>query len=350
VRKLDRKKPVPGEDIELTIDLMAQQKAASLLEGKRGAIVVMDVSNGDVASALLFAILRSEPLELGPEGFRVEGLDRRLDLSHDEQGYRRVVCAGLHLQDRCGGRRVIRRSNIAQYDILLSRISGGGQQDVSLRKAAWYRKHCGRLEGFLQCVFLPSGVKAGNRHVVQVGIPAWIRQDYGDFPPRRICREPGRAQVEKGCLGRIVVSWRYCQLRHRPRIVQATPMQIARAYAAVANGGFLPMPRLSKGEPILGERIPVNEKVLSVVRQGLEQVVKSCTGRAAGAYGVKVAGKTGTAQTSRYKNDALFVGYAPADSPKYVAVVLLEEGESGGKRVAPLAAEMLAFLLKEKGE
>ena len=61
-------------------------------------------------------------------------------------------------------------------------------------------------------------------------------------------------------------------------------------------------------------KISVDDKVLSVIRKGLEEVVKSGTGRAAGVYGVKVAGKTGTAQTSRDKNDALFVGYAPTDS------------------------------------
>ena len=76
-------------------------------------------------------------------------------------------------------------------------------------------------------------------------------------------------------------------------------------------------------------------------------------GKAGLAFGEVVgliAGKTGTAQTSRNKNDALFVGYAPAASPKYVAVVLLEEGESGGRKVAPLAGEILAFLLNERGE
>lgn len=132
--------------------------------------------------------------------------------------------------------------------------------------------------------------------------------------------------------------------------VLVTPIQLARAYASIANGGFLPKPRLLKTDAVDGEYISVNEEVLSVVRRGLEQVVKAGTGRSAGRYGVEIAGKTGTAQTSRNKNDALFVGYAPAASPKYVAVVLLEEGESGGRKVAPLAGEILAFLLNERGE
>jgi len=350
VRKLDRKKPVPGEDIELTIDLMAQQKAASLLEGKRGAIVVMDVSNGDVAVLYSSPSYDPNPLSWGLRDFEWKALtedstypmmNRAIGGLYAPASTFKIVAAVAGLSEG------VISPNTTFYC--------PGYLEVGNRTFRCVRRHgteniVGALRDSCNVFFFQVGLKLGIDTLSKWAYRLGFGRITGISLPGESAGNLAGRKWKKAVWGE---SWYLGDTANYvigQGFVQATPMQIARAYAAVANGGFLPMPRLSKGEPILGERIPVNEKVLSVVRQGLEQVVKSGTGRAAGAYGVKVAGKTGTAQTSRYKNDALFVGYAPADSPKYVAVVLLEEGESGGKRVAPLAGEMLAFLLKEKRE
>ena len=72
------------------------------------------------------------------------------------------------------------------------------------------------------------------------------------------------------------------------------------------------------------------------------EVVKSGTGTNAKIKNVKVAGKTGTAENSSGKSHAWFIGFAPAENPKIaVAVILEEEGSTGGKSAAPIAREII---------
>ena len=63
--------------------------------------------------------------------------------------------------------------------------------------------------------------------------------------------------------------------------------------------------------------------------------------------GVTIAGKTGTAETAPGKPDhAWFVGYVPADDPRYVVVVVLEHGGSGSRAAGPIAKELVKSLLQ----
>jgi penicillin-binding protein 2 len=81
------------------------------------------------------------------------------------------------------------------------------------------------------------------------------------------------------------------------------------------------------------------------VRKGMEEVVKSGTGKASGVYGVSVTGKTGTAQNPHGDDHAWFVGYAPSDAPRYVAVALVEGGGHGSSVAAPMVGQVLAYLV-----
>lgn len=69
------------------------------------------------------------------------------------------------------------------------------------------------------------------------------------------------------------------------------------------------------------------------------------TGRRAGSFGIAVAGKTGTAQNPHGEDHALFAGYAPIDSPRYVAVAIIEEGLHGSSVASPMVGEILSYLL-----
>ncbi|HVJ84082.1 MAG TPA: penicillin-binding transpeptidase domain-containing protein, partial [Caulifigura sp.] len=84
-------------------------------------------------------------------------------------------------------------------------------------------------------------------------------------------------------------------------------------------------------------------------RESLERVVSDPlgTGRAAAVAGVRVAGKTGTAETGGGQPDhAWFAGYAPADRPRIAFVVMLEHAGSGGKTAGPVARRFVEALLK----
>ncbi|MDR3548505.1 MAG: penicillin-binding transpeptidase domain-containing protein [Candidatus Pacebacteria bacterium] len=115
--------------------------------------------------------------------------------------------------------------------------------------------------------------------------------------------------------------------------MQVTPIEEARAIAAIANGGKLVTPTLLKDQPVQGESIAVSPQALEVVREGMREGVAgggTSTGLNDLSF-VQPAGKTGTAQTgttNQYFN-AWAVGFWPYNDPKYVYVVMMDQGPTG---------------------
>jgi penicillin-binding protein 2 len=137
--------------------------------------------------------------------------------------------------------------------------------------------------------------------------------------------------------------------------VLATPLQLARAYAALANGGSLYAPRVGKAllsadgtrvtpiPPKLLGKLPVSPQVLSYIRSALTGVTQP-PGTAAGAYAGfpagLVAGKTGTSEVNNQSPTAWFASFAPASAPKFVVVAMITEGGQGGQHAAPVTREI----------
>ena len=134
-------------------------------------------------------------------------------------------------------------------------------------------------------------------------------------------------------------------------VVQTSPMQIARAYAVIANGGYLVTPYLSKIyrdsldyiEPIKVDIDPAN---LRVVRNGLSKVVQSGTGVSInyGSYNLPpISGKTGTAEDSLGGADhSWFVCYSPSENSEILVVAFAENTPGGGSAHAlPMAKRIL---------
>jgi penicillin-binding protein 2 len=131
--------------------------------------------------------------------------------------------------------------------------------------------------------------------------------------------------------------------------LEVTPLQMAVAYAAIANGGTVVQPHLGlkvlTPEGKLVRRIDAKSKKLEIsgmtldaVRKGLRLAATEGTSAAVfGSYPVPVAGKTGTAEVYGKGDYAWYASYAPADDPRYVVVVLIEQGGHGGTAAAPAA-------------
>ncbi|MER3474480.1 MAG: hypothetical protein C4335_10720 [Armatimonadota bacterium] len=141
--------------------------------------------------------------------------------------------------------------------------------------------------------------------------------------------------------------------------IQVTPIGLAAAYAVIANGGNYVKPRLLLSEPM--ETHPVlSPEVASKLREYLEAVVDEGTGKLAVVHGYKVAGKTGTAQKAipgrrgyaLGKYVSSFVGFAPADDPRIVVLVVVDEphnGYFGGVVAAPAFARITERVLAYLG-
>ena len=140
--------------------------------------------------------------------------------------------------------------------------------------------------------------------------------------------------------------------------VLVTPLQLANAYATFANGGTRFEPRIAArvlgpdGKTLREEQpkpaggIELSPAVRDPIMQGLRGVIEREEGTAYYAFagfprGFPVAGKTGTAQVFGKQDSALFAAFAPADHPQYAISVVLEEAGFGGSAAAPVARRVL---------
>ncbi len=139
--------------------------------------------------------------------------------------------------------------------------------------------------------------------------------------------------------------------------VTVTPLQLADAYAALANGGTLYSPRIGEAliSPVTGKvvqqinppvirHLPVASGTLAYIRNALQGVVTQ--GTAAGAFSgfplnkVCVAGKTGTAQLFGKNATSVFASFAPCNDPKYVVLVMVPDSGYGADVAAPAVRQI----------
>lgn len=131
-----------------------------------------------------------------------------------------------------------------------------------------------------------------------------------------------------------------------------TPLQLAVGYSAMVNNGVAITPhlvkavRLPNGEINTTEltkdyEVKLDNDVLGVVRTSMRQTITSGSAQSLNSLPIAVAGKTGTAQTATNRpNHAWFAGYAPANDPEIVVVVMVEYGGEGSAVAVPIAREI----------
>jgi penicillin-binding protein 2 len=155
-----------------------------------------------------------------------------------------------------------------------------------------------------------------------------------------------------------------------------TPLQLAQAVAAVANGGLMFRPKLLQyidqlrtgerryAEPAFVRRIPAREEWLEFVKGAMAGVNKEGTGARAFAGALyESAGKTGTAQVigikqgekyveakvqEELRDHSLFIAYAPAEAPRIALAVVVENAGFGARAAAPLTRKVLDYYLLGK--
>ena len=130
--------------------------------------------------------------------------------------------------------------------------------------------------------------------------------------------------------------------------------------AIIANGGLKVPLRLVTAPPVLPQFValkPPEQVITPVTARQLqamaELVTTEGTGRSAMVESLGTAGKTGSAETGRYREDgraviqAWFAGYVPVAHPELVIVVLVEEGESGSSSAAPVFREIVEAIYRQ---
>ena len=134
-----------------------------------------------------------------------------------------------------------------------------------------------------------------------------------------------------------------------------TPLQMANAMAIIANKGYYIKPHVIKA---IGSRDSINkrftekiyvdlkESYFTPIIKGMELAVKAGTGKMAQVPNITIAGKTGTAQNPHGKDHSVFVAIAPITNPKIAIFVLVENAEWGGRVAAPIAGLVIEKYLK----
>jgi penicillin-binding protein 2 len=126
-----------------------------------------------------------------------------------------------------------------------------------------------------------------------------------------------------------------------------TPINMARFYTALATDGYAATPQIVARTPERKKLLNLNAEQIRSIQVALADVVSRGTAAGAQIQGLTIAGKTGTAQVTGQEDYAWFVGYAPADKPKIVLAIIIEEGLHGST-AAKVATKLMERYLKAK--
>jgi penicillin-binding protein 2 len=368
-----RLEPTPGRDIQLTLDFDLQRKATQLLEGREGAIVILDPRNGEVLALASFPtydpnkfVTRFSPQEWmelinredhplenrAIRGLYAPGSIFKLTMAFGALNAGVITeqtsffCAGaVHFYGRpfnCwqrGGHGALTLTDAIRHSCNVYFYNVGRRLGIDRIAESAERMGFGEKTG----IDLP-GEKEGL-----VPTPEWSRS------VRKTDWYPGETISVAIGQGPLVV----------------TPLQIAVQQAILANRGrgiiphLLMEPSLSPEQPPAAApnaaaAEPNRAEIFETVIRGMWKCVnEGGTGRGAKVEGFDVCGKTGSTQLisreraeklgKQIKTHSWFAGFAPRDNPQIVVIVLVEYGGMGGATAAPLAKELFS-LYKEKND
>ena len=333
-----------GCDVYLTIDPLLQVEAAKALEGKKGSIIIMNPSNGEIlalASSPSFkpaevdvkwkqlTSSQDSPLLLRPVNgnyppgsvFKLFTLAACLEegtVTSDTSFY----CSGDYPMSYALG----------TYHI--SEAGGSSHGNVTAEDALVYSCNIALAQ---------MGLKLGTDKFVEYagrfGLnekPPFIMWDTMNYFPT--ANEFTPTLLAQSAFGQGELSF--------------SPLSIALMVSAFANNGKIYEPRIiksvvdEKGETKLKIyhkvwKTPIGPETANKVKDAMVQVVERGTGTNARIDGLKIAGKTGSAENPKGDTHAWFVCFAPADNPTLLMVVMVENGGYGGRTAAPIAKELL---------
>ena len=359
------RKPIPGDDLILTIDKKMQEVAWDSLRGRPGAIVALDPRTGKV-----LALVSSPAFD--PNLF-VPRISKKKWFSLKENPLHPLINRAIQGQYAPGSIFKVITTLAALEKGLISRderFSCSGTFPFKDREfRCWRREGHGELnlkEAIIHSCdifFYQLGLRVGVDNLVE------LSQKFGLDQPTRI----GLSHEEKGflptkrwrksSLGRGWYKGDTVNLSIGQGYLLVTPLQMASLMNAIANGGRLYEPQLvkeiisSEGEtiwrmtPRLIRNINLESETIEFLRESLFGVVNELgTGWRAKIEGVGVAGKTGTAENPLGEDHAWFIGFAPREKPEIALAVLIEHGGMGGEVAAPVAKKIIEAYFTGKRE
>jgi penicillin-binding protein 2 len=366
--------PTPGANVHLTLDSRMQREAEACLEGRMGAIIALDPRNGRILAMASSPTFSPEAFERGLSTAEWQKINHDQNHPLENRAVKgqyppgstfKIVMAVAGLEEKVITPQTIFYCNgtMPFGDHIFHCWRKGGHGAVNLHRA---------LVQSCDIYFYNVGLRLGVDRIAK-----WSKR-FGLGAPTGL-------DLDKEMPGLVAsTAWKKARF-HRPwqqgetfsvSIGQgynlATPLQMARVAAAVANGGIVYKPYLVEkvesptGEilyqarPTVQSRLEASPATLEAVGRALVDVVNEGTARSARLAQIQVAGKTGTAQVIAIDRDnpkkkihrlqedhAWFVAYAPADDPRVAVAVVVEHGGHGGSAAAPLARRVIVTAMSE---
>ncbi|TCN39629.1 peptidoglycan glycosyltransferase [Kribbella orskensis] len=351
-----------GASVSLTLNAAAQQAAYKGLAGKKGAVVAIEPKTGKVLA--LVSRPSYDPNELASHDLtKVNAAWKRLNEDPDKPMSNRAIkelyppgstfklvtsAAALSSGKYNPETKVHSPAELPlpQTTVPLVNENGrncGGSDNATLTVAL--RNSCNTAFGTIGLDLGPDALRDqaekfgfGERQLPELGAVA------SQFPT-----DPNQPQTAQSAIGQFDV--------------RATPLQMAMVAAGIANQGDVMKPYLVQSVrtadlKTVSETKPeslhqaITPEVASQLTAMMVDVVENGTGKPGRIDGVQVAGKTGTAQTSKEKPPfAWFTSFAPANDPKVAVAVMIEDANvarddiSGGALAAPIAKSVMEAVL-----
>ena len=370
LRLVSRTDPHSGSNVLLTIDRRIQEAAEAAFAGKKGTVVAMNPTTGEI---LAMVSRPSYDPNLFAQRLSSEDWQRiSTDPSHPLQNrafqaqyppgsiFKLIVAiAGLESGALTPETRFADPGYFMLGNHRFDDWKKGGHGTLDLR---------GAIVNSCNVYFYQAGLRVGIDEIVRVsrafglGEPPGLGlgdEAKGSLPNPN---PTGRARAP-WTLGNTVVS------SIGQGMVVTSPMQLLAMVSAIANGGTIYRPWVVKKivslsgevleeyEPEPIRQVHVKPETLAFIRQAMLGVVEEGTGARAKVPGVPIGGKTGTAQVVKkgeekrqadLKDHAWFASFAPVGNPQVAVVVLVENGGFGGLVAAPIAKAVYEAAFRER--
>jgi peptidoglycan glycosyltransferase len=328
-----------GNTLKLTIDHHLQEYSRNLLKSKKGAIVAMNPITGEIYSMVSLPDFNPSTLKENWNNIMDDGsspfLNRATSGLYTPGSVFKVLTTvalletpNLDKQYECKGSTKIEGYVLKDYG---GKAHGKINLDEALVKSCnSYFAEKGTIIGKDKLGEIADKFMLNNK------IPFDLPTSKSSFPYKE---NLGKTDIAAASIGQ--------------GKVLVTPLNMAMIASGIANKGEIVKPILVK-EVISPEGVLIKNNYSKVLSRGTDiftanevknmmvNVVKRGTGTNARIRNIRVAGKTGTAENPSGKTHAWFIGFAPADEPKIaIAVVLEEDGTTGGKTAAPIARNIM---------
>lgn len=365
------RQPVPGYNVVLSLDLRLQRIAERILaeSTKRSAMVVIDPRNGDIlamASHPTFDPNLFTP-SIGEEAFAELRDDPDMPLI--PRAYRAAYPPGSTFKI-ITGLAALESHTVYPKDTIECPPTFTLAGIVFRNHSSSHRGYINLASALAQSCntwFYRVGVNMGKGPLLD-----WARRcGFGRRTGIPLVGEvPGRVpddQYMQRVHGRNILDGDVCNLSIGQGDLLVSPLQMAQMAATIGNGGTLYQTRLVQQVQTLNNEVvsayevrprsllAISEENIETIHEGMRKVVSGGTGGRASVSGVKVTGKTGTAQWGPKRKErtaAWFTGFAPLEEPKYAFAVVVEgdvgSSIAGGTTAAPLIGKFLREAFRKK--